>query len=592
MYKFILGLILLAIPFIFLSLFENKKRGFVYVLFSIFLFLAGLSFFTQLFSIFYYWLIIAVIVLADIILLFFYYKNSKKLIFSFKNIDWVLIFIIFVSAFTLYHIHYNYTGKINLATDQTVSYHEVKNMEYVYPYFSDEWYAVSLVKSSIDSRSLPLKNLDNTFFHNLEVFFHSFMAGVMLVLNLDPLTQYAALSLAMNVLMICLAYIFLRINNVSKLLSGIASSSILYITCGANFPGLWHFIPMSLGVIFCLMGFCFISLDALIMSGLALLMVLLFYPPLAIFYGLGFLIFLLQKFYKDKKKAFKNIGYSLMCLAFGLPVLFLILMISPFSFVANVIISKFYYLSFSGFNIPQYAFYNIIPPAVSLAGFLGLPFIFKNKKWLFWQIMLCLLFWFFYSLSAYRVVIEYERAVFFASILICLASGFGLDALESYFIKKIKNIKPFLKYAEIGMLVLFLALAPFYTQRSNWQKLVLINSATGAVSVPKSPANNYLTEEDVEIFKDIKNQKFLSIPWKGTVIGVATDNYPVITKEGTISLGKESDAFAFLTANCLEKTKFIEDNPISYVYMYDFDCPGFEKINESKEGFVLFKVIK
>ena len=139
---------------------------------------------------------------------------------------------------------------------------------------------------------------------------------------------------------------------------------------------------------------------------------------------------------------------------------------------------------------------------------------------------------------------------------------------------------------------MFLAFLPFYTQTEIWKNLVLVSQANGDVYFPKSPANNYLTPDDLSIFKDIKNKKFLSIPWTGTVIGVATDNYPGISKEGNISMGNEADAYLFLNSDCVGKTEIAKKYAVDYIYIYSFDCPGFKKIDESSEGFVLYKVEK
>jgi hypothetical protein len=594
MIQLIAGIILLAIPFILLDIFLDKKKGFIYVLFFLLLFHTILAVLTQASGIFYYWLVLAISALADLVLLVFYFRarNKKKLPFRFPKIDWILLIVVAIACLTLCQVHYNYTGKINLATDKLVSYHEVKNMEYIYPYFSDEWYAVSLIKHSINSHSLPVINiLDNSFFLNLEMFFHSLTAEAMLLLGLNPLTQYILVSILINILIIVLAYIFLRINNISKPVSAICSLSILYIACGANLPGIWHLIPVHSGIVFSLIGFCFMASDNFIMAALSSLPVIFFYPPLFVFYGLALLVFFISRFRKIIKKHVEATIYAIIVILLALPVVYIILLISPLSDFTKYIFSRVFYTSFYGPNITNINFYNIIPWPIILLALIGLPQVFKTKKWLFSAFLLGAVFWFFYSFTINRFVIEYERVVFFMSIIVAIISGFGLVRLEDYLKQKYKNFGPIsLKYAEITAIILFLGLAPFYTQRENWATITLVNIFNGVKSYPKAPVNNYLTKDDLRIFKDIKNKKFLSTPWKGTVIGVATENYPVSTKQGTISVGDEKTVDIFLSSNCDGKKSIAKKYNLDYVYIDDFNCPGFEKIDNSEEGLILYKV--
>jgi hypothetical protein len=285
MFTLILGLILLAIPFILVNLFSDKKRGFVYVLFFLLVFQTILAIFTQSLGIFYYWVITACTLLADVTALsiYFYKKNKpkKKFSFNFKGIDWVILAVAIISIASLAQVHFNYTGKIALATDQNNATHNVKNMVYNYPYFSDEWYAVSLVQGSINNHSLPIRNIltkNNRLFRNLELFFHSFLAEIFLILGLNPLLDYTLVSVFINTLIILLIYLLLRISNISKLASGVCSLLALYITCGANLPGLWNLIPFNLGILVFMLGLCFMEFENIKMAIFSSVLASFFYP--------------------------------------------------------------------------------------------------------------------------------------------------------------------------------------------------------------------------------------------------------------------------------------------------------------------------
>lgn len=296
MIKLIAGIILLLAPFLLMALFKDKKRGFVYILFFLIAFQSFLALLTQFFGIFYYSVILGVNLLAVLILLISLGNKLfiLKFIASLHKIDWVVFVVAIISISSLYQVHYNYTGKFNIVNDALYQYHDAQNMKYVYPYFSDEWYAVSLSNEAIINNSLPLKNpFDNSFFINPEIFFHSFIAELALFLGLNLLTQYTLLSIFINTLLIILAYLFLRINNVSKFASAIASLSILYITSASNLPGIWNLIPFTMGIIFSLIGFFFMSeKDKIVFPILAGVFAVLFYPPLLIFTFLGLIVYL------------------------------------------------------------------------------------------------------------------------------------------------------------------------------------------------------------------------------------------------------------------------------------------------------------
>ena len=94
---------------------------------------------------------------------------------------------------------------------------------------------------------------------------------------------------------------------------------------------------------------------------------------------------------------------------------------------------------------------------------------------------------------------------------------------------------------------------------------------------------------DVKIFKGIEQKKFLSTPWKGLVIGVATNNYPAVAKEGIMSVGNPQLVSQFLMADCEAKSNLAKNYKLDYIYLYEFNCPGFTKIDKSSENLYLYK---
>lgn len=571
MLKLILGIFLLAAPFLALGFYKNKEAGFIRLLFFVLIADSSVFFLSQIFGVFYYVVVASGIFAVDVCMLIWILKTEKEN-FVFK-IPWVLLAVILISFLSLWQVHYNYTGKFNMVNDKLFEYHQAENMKYEYPYFSDEWYAVALAKEAIRTHSLPVTNpFDRSFFMNPELFFHSFVAGIMVLLDLDPLTKYIALSIFANTLILVLVYMLLRINKVSRLSSAVSSVLILYITSASNLPGIWNFLPVTAGIIFSLLGLCFISLNYIKLSFFAFLPVLLFYPPLFIFYGVAL---------AAQKKDLNWLKILPIIATVGIVSYFLFLA-TPAETFLHYIFSNIFYNSFTGPFYPRFNFYDVIPlPVIVLACF-GLIYVYKNKKWLFYQLVLGISLWVFYAFSLQRIIIGYERVLYLTGILACITAGFGQDAINS---------RKIVKLAQIAGLAVFVFIIPFYTQREAWRGLILTNPEILADSIPMAPANNYLTQEDLRVFSGIKEQKFFSMPWKGAVIGVATDNFPVLTKGGTITMGSKNPALyqQFIKAGCAEKEKIVKEREVKYIYSAPFSCPGFLEQDKSSEGFILYK---
>jgi hypothetical protein len=618
MMTLIAGLILLAIPFVLIDLFEDKKRGFIYILFFSIVFQAAVAAATQFFVLFSYEIVMEIITAADIILLAVYFRvcrsrgkklfslpqSGKKLFSCIFGIDWVLLVIIAAAFLNLYQVHYDYTGKISTGSNISTAYREVKNFRYAYPYFSDEWDSIAVIQYSTRTASLPIRNPfdpDQGCFVNFEMFFHSFFAQVFLILGLAPLTNYNLLALAVNILILVLVYIFLRLSRVSPLAAGIPSLGITYIVSGSNLPGVWNLLPIHLGVIFSLLGLSFMEIKKPGMVFLASLAVLCFYPPLFVFFSLGMLVFFFPaivkiNFWQELKSFCGHRALNQKIIAAAISLLFvgfIVLMLPYREAFGKHMLPKLFFNSFDAPYLAHYYIYDVVPMIFIFLAVGGSYFAWRNKKWLLAQGVLGLFVWFVYLLTNSRAVIDLERTAFYTSIIVMMISGLALGKLENYLNSTIKTSRgPVFRAIGIGALVFMVMLTPWYSQRENWKKLILVDPNSAAYLIPLPPANLYLTDDDLKIFKNINDKRFLSDTWKGTVIGTATDNFPVVTKNGMIATDTEKFVDDFIAESCSDKKNLWQQKGASYVYLPEFNCPGFEKIDQSSEGLVLYKLSK
>ncbi len=585
MIKFLVGTILLLLPFLLCSFFKDKKTGFILVLFFSLIFHSLLAVFTQFFGVFCYQTIFWPTLIFDLAILALIVSKKPEIRFGLD----VFVFLVVIASFlALFQVHYNYTGKFSMANDRVLEYHQAKSMRYVYPYFSDEWYAVSFIKESISSRSLPFTNpFNGEFFMNPEFFFHSFIAEICILFGLNPLTQYTLLSIFINTLIIVLAYLFLIKNNITRPSAAIAALSLLYITSSSILPGIWNLIPVTMGVLSMLLGFNFLAANNLKMASLSGLLVLFFYPPLIIFYILALFsnLFLIPEF----RKRLLTFRLHIIIFLFAITALLALLMLTQARHFLAFVSSHVIYASYTNNYLPKFDFYHIIPWWTVLFAILGVFFVWKKKRWLIFLFILGAGFWLLYLFSTYRIIIGFERIVLVSSVIVTLISGFGLDGAKNFLSSKFKKAAPFINYASVAVVIIFIMSFPNYTSSKNWEKLHLVHPETDAKLIPMATANNYLTYDDLVIFNYIKRKRFLSTPWKGTVIGVATENYPASTKGGTITM--ELDLYdKFMRADCLRKKEIVKEKKLDYVYSHPFFCEGFEEINKSFEGFVLYKL--
>ena len=261
--------------------------------------------------------------------------------------------------------------------------------------------------------------------------------------------------------------------------------------------------------------------------------------------------------------------------------------------VHDLLLSKIFPRPFPPDATPQFAIWNIVPVPVLALSVLGIFSAAGRRSWLVGMAVLGLIYWNVYARFQFHFFLDYERVVVVTSILLTLMAGYGLD----YLVKILKRNNAFrrnnsLNYIQAGGLVFLLFFSAGYTRRDNWRKLTLSHWGLKKVFRPAAPANVYLHPDDLRIFKEIKGKRFLSAPWKGTVIGVATDNYPLDIKEGTISGVQMRGLGSFMERNCVRKYRWSIDKGMQYVYSPPFDCPHFEFVDKSAEGFYLYRVVE
>jgi hypothetical protein len=578
----ILGLVLLLFPLVLITAAgKDRYTGWANALIVLIAFQSAVVFLLQILNVFTYPL---VLVCNTAWICFLLYKkchcepcfSGRGNLLSIKKIDAGLIFVLLFSLFCLYQVHYNYNGKITDVKND--KYIEVEHYTYPYPYFSDEWYAIAFIEQSIKNHTLPFKNpfYVNVPFINLEFASHSFLSEIVLLLRLDPVTDYVKLTMAFNALIIVLIYLFLRYLKIAALTAGIAASATLFITDGSNLPGIWTLLPLTVGLVPLLLSFFYFEQRDMKMALFSVFMTLIMYPPLVVVITPALFIFA-----EGSLKAFLKYLLVAIMAAMLIGMMFLFThqgFNEGFSYIA----SKLFYNSFTKSGVPDYAIWHVLPWPVIILALLAFFDRDHARRWLKVMAVTGLLFWFIYSVVMYRFVIDAERVIFFSAVMLIILSGIGLNQLIKYLPQSQQ------KFLQFGLLCIILFLSFHYTSREEWKYLTLQDHVLQKTFRPSSPANMFLTKDDLRIFKDIHARSFLSAPWKGTVIGVATDAYPRCTKEGAVTIDKDLYR-TFMDSDCHGKEELAMTRGISYFYTPNFNCPRFMVKDRSSESLYLYE---
>ena len=318
---------------------------------------------------------------------------------------------------------------------------------------------------------------------------------------------------------------------------------------------------------------------------------LIFYPPIIIFIAPIWLAYLIKNF--KNPKIYKAI---LIIIPILLIIIWYILGLATNNFNLGSVFQTFlnYIIRPELDNgIPNFMIWNIIPLILLPFILLGLIKIIKNKIYYFFApITIGLIFWFIYLSTWKVIIIEYARVVAVTSILLVIVSGFGIDWILKLFQRKYpgffkKNVIYILKSIVI-LLIIFMSFS--YTSHKNWLKLTIKlnppeSHRTGS---PAAPVNKYLTSDDLKLFNNIHQERFVSLPWKGLVIGAATNNFPLDSKPSTIT-NKILSYDVFMSTDCRGKDSLSIKYNIDFAYTKPFNCSNFKPVGYSNEGMFLYE---
>jgi len=587
------GLLLLLAPLSLVFLFKNRLAGLLYVGGGILLWQLAIAFLTQALGIFNYPVVLSLNSLALVFVVAALFRFRSRFNFKF-HFSWgtaLFLVALLVVFLQLWSVHFNYSGSIATIGGPRI----VAHFSSPFPHYSDEWATVAFAREAIDTASLPVLNplmpdRSDSAFPNIFLGFFALVAELSLLLSVPPLFIYPYLAIFSGLLISVLVFAVLRSRQVSLPLASLAMLSVSYIANGTNVPGLWYLLPYNAGVwffLFCLAAWPLCRRWFSLILGLAAVFV---YPPLLVFFGPFLLAALFSKGHL-KKRLWLCVGGALGLIASALIVIYAQPELA--SHLWRLLLDSGWRLSFDG-GIPRLFPWLLWPWWLFPFFFLGLFAIVRRREWsLAFPAFFGLLLWADYSFSQRFFFIDLARVAAITSFLAVIVSGFGAEELFFWAKKRlpgrVRNLETIVLVSAWIPVLISVLLLPRYTSDNRWKKLVLVpDNNPQAQILPAPPISQYLTMADYLAFSGFQKERFLSIPWKGLVIGAATGNYPLQSKEAIVSnwfLGYQT----FIKADCATKKELAIKHRLSYIYSSPFDCPGFEEYGRSSEELFLYK---
>lgn len=590
-----LGIFILIFPYFLLFYTKNTRVSFLYIFSIQILFHLTIALLSQYFYFFNYQIILLINIIATIAILLYLIFNRNKANFNIK-INWKLAIAVLIVFFELFSVNFLYTGTIN-----TINGHQqVKNFSNPYPYFSDEWAGVSIINHTIQNKNLATVNplveagKEGRDFSNIFIAFYALLAEIILLINIPTIFAIVPISILTGILICYFVYLFLKTAKVNENVAIVSMLTVPWIVNSAKLPGIWYLFPFILGAILLLVSLVSINLKQRRLTLISSLSSLFIYPPFIVLVFPLLFVELILKNRKNFKKISENLFYIFISILF-ITVLIFILQAKQIDDLILKLTDSLIRITNEG-TIPHRYIWQVVPAATLPFAIWGIFIAGKNKYFSFFTLLLIgLTYWISYHFIYKCFIIDYARISAFTSYLIIISFGLGLNETIKWIQKKYNflNDKIISRNITIIFFSFFIIMSLFYTRVDGWKNIKYIYKKEFSVFERpiEAPANNYLNKTDLELFKNIQESTFISIPWKGLVIGAATKNYPVITKASTLStfaLRYET----FEMSHCYDKDFYARYFDIDYAYIPKIDCPKFfQEIGRGEEGLYLYKHI-